>query len=271
MAERIRRLAGLGRPVIASFSAEAKSSEWAARSRQPSESASVTILSSDSINSDRWIGDPRRTLLRDELERQTSHRLAAMYWQAIRAMDDPLNEERIPVAGYLLRELQKALPKHLPAAPQAKSRLTLGNFFTWVEGQWPRLLRNSSCAGNDGRWSGDIDNALARFLWELGERVTRYRADNPRWESFQREVLGQLDPALSAVPELTQAAVVKLWLDLHDFFNAAAHHATIDEATFEERVRVFEDLLGDRLIPRTFEKRDRIAELVKEIETGANG
>jgi hypothetical protein len=194
-----------------------------------------------------------------------------MYWQAIRAIDDPLNEERIPVAGYLLRELQDALPKYLPTAAQAKKRLTLGNFFTWLEGEWPKLVENSECAGDDGRWSGEIDKVLARFLGELGGWISRYRADNPRWRTFQRDVLGELDPALSEVPELTQAAAVALWLDLHAFFNAAAHHATIDEATFEERLQVFEDFLGDRLIPRTFEKRDRIAQMVKEAEADADG
>ncbi len=185
-------------------------------------------------------------------------------------MDDPLNEDQIAIAGYLLRELQQALPKALPAAPQAKSRLKLDNFFSWLEARWPKLAQNSSCARDDGRWSGTVDRALATFLADLGRWIVRYRDDNPRWKAFQRQTLGTLDPALSEVPEQTQAAAVEFWLDLHDFFNTAAHHATIDEKTFKERLKAFEDFLGDRLIPRTFEKRDRIAQLVREAETRAD-
>lgn len=229
------------------------------------------VFDSDERPLGRWAGDPRRGLLRDELARRTTPRLAAMYWQAIRAMDDSVNEERIPVAAHLLRELQKVLPKHLPDAPQVKGRLTLGDLFRWLEGEWPRVRQTSACFGEDNRWSGAIDGTLAAFLRDLEAWITRYRNENPRWKSVQGDVLGRLDPALNAVPEPTRTAAVDLWLDLNDFFNGAAHHASVAEATFASRVQEFEEFLGDRLIPRTFAKRGRIAELVREAEDSADG
>jgi hypothetical protein len=54
-----------------------------------------------------------------------------------------------------------------------------------------------------------------------------------------------------------------------DEFNTAVHHGDFDVTEFEATVRAFEDFVADRLIPPTFTKRDRIAQLVREAESDA--
>jgi hypothetical protein len=51
-------------------------------------------------------------------------------------------------------------------------------------------------------------------------------------------------------------------------FNSATHSSKPEQ--FEAAVEAFEEFLGDRLAPRTFEKRDAIADLVREGEGRAD-
>ncbi len=192
-----------------------------------------------------------------------------MYWAAIRALDDGSNTERYAIAGYLLREVQEQLPRHL-AVPQATPQMRLGDVFSWLSDRWTALLGVTGCRDGDGIWSGNVDRSLARFLTDLNKKIAQYRGDRPRWADVQRRTLGHLDPALAAVPAATQQDVVDDWLDCHDVFNAAAHHQQVDAERFEESVRAFEALLGERVVPRTFERQRQIEELVREAEGRAN-
>lgn len=232
--------------------------------------ATIESIESEPLSSGRRTGDPVRVLLREKLEQRTSPRLAGIYWEAIRAVDDPTNGERVAIAGHLLRLLQEELSDDLPDFPKVKSPARLRDFFDWLEARWQKLLRNATGRDDEGRWSGAIDGALDRFLGELERRIENYKADYPRWKSEQHQVLGSLDADLARVPEITQKAVVELWVGFHDIFTKAAHHGSVDVMEFEEALKGFEDLLGDRLIPRTFAKRDRIAELVREAENRAD-
>ena len=217
----------------------------------------------------RWTAEPRRALLRDELSNRATPAIAAMYWEAVRALDNGSNGERYVIAGHLLREVQDHLPGHLEV-PQATPRMRLGDVFRWLRGRWNGLVRATRTRDADGRWGGSVDGALARFLWDLGRKVSQYEADQPKAEDLQRRTLGHLDPALAAVPEAAQRDVVQAWRGFHDVFTSTAHHAPADPDLFEETVEAFEALLGDRLVPRTFEKQDLITQLVREAEGRAD-
>jgi hypothetical protein len=193
-----------------------------------------------------------------------------MYWQAIRAVDDPTNRERIAIAGHLLRLLQEELPDDLPNVPKVRSPARLRDFFDWLDARWQRLARNATCRADDGHWAGSIDGALDDFLCEMERRLKTHKADYPRWKGEQRRVLGSFDMELSRVPEWTQEAIVDVWIGFHDVFTKAAHHGEVGEGEFEERLKAFEDFLGDRLIPRTFAKREQIAQLIREAEGRAD-
>ena len=213
--------------------------------------------------------DTRRILLRDELARRSSPQIAAMYWQAVRALDDRGNGERYVIAGHLLRETQDQLPRHLDV-PDAAPRMRLGQVFQWLKGRWNRLIGSTASCGTDGRWAGSVDGPLAKFLWDLNKKMAQYEADRPRTVDVQRRTLATIDPALAAVPDAAARDVVAAWLRFHDVFTSAAHHGTVDAPDFERAVEGFEDLLGDRLVPRTFEKQDEIARRVREIEARAD-
>ena len=191
-----------------------------------------------------------------------------MYWESIRALDDAGNGERLVIAGHLLRELQDRLPAHLPV-PEVKTQPRLSDLFQWLVQRWQRVVAGSACRDGDG-WRGEIDVHLGRFLRDLGKKVSEHTAARPNWKEYQKVALGSLDPALTEVPEIVQVAVVDRWLTLHDIFAKAAHHGPVDVATFEEAVREFEELLGDRIVPRTFEKQTDIRKMVMEAEGRAD-
>jgi hypothetical protein len=60
------------------------------------------------------------------------------------------------------------------------------------------------------------------------------------------------------------------WMAAHDVFTNAAHHSLDDLGQLEAAAELFEDLLRDRLAPRTFDKEDLIAALVLEGEARAD-
>lgn len=192
-----------------------------------------------------------------------------MYWEAIRALDDSSNLERYAIAGHLLREVQDRLPTHL-AVPQATPGMRLGDVFTWLVNRWNKVTQRSTCRGGDGAWAGVVDPPLARFLGELGNKILQYEADRPRRADIHQRTLTQLDPALGAVPNVTRVDIVEAWMSMHDVFTSAAHHGTLDPLHFDETVEGFEALLGDRIVPRTFERQDQIAQLVREAEGRAD-
>lgn len=215
---------------------------------------------------DRWIVTPKRVLLGEQLLKRTTPRLSAYYWEAIRALREADDEIRFSIAGHALRELQNGLPHHLDV-PEEKGRL--GEFFNWLRDQWRRLLPGRPTKVNADLWTGlAIDSPLGVFLGTLHDKIETYAGVYPRRREMHRSALGRLDPGLSQAPDTVQEAVVTTWMQLSDVFNSATHSSKPEQ--FEAAVEAFEEFLGDRLAPRTFEKRDAIADLVREGEGRAD-
>ena len=85
---------------------------------------------------------------------------------------------------------------------------------------------------------------------------------------MHQSALTRLDPRLGQTPQSVQVAVVKDLMRLQDVFNSATHSSKPEE--FEPAVEGFEEFLIDRLAPKTFEKQDAIAALVREGEGRAD-
>jgi hypothetical protein len=214
----------------------------------------------------RWNATPKRILLREQLLKATTPRLTAYYWEAIRALREADDEIRFSVAGHALRELQNGLPHHLEV-PEERGRL--GDFFNWLRDQWRKLLPSRPPKVNGELWTGlEIDRPLGIFLGTLHQKIETYAGVYVRRREMHRNALGHLDPGLGEAPDAVQQAVVSTWMELSGVFNSATHSTNPEE--FEAAVEAFEDFLIDRLAPRTFEKQDAIADLVREAEGRAD-
>ena len=215
---------------------------------------------------DRWNATPKRVLLREQLLTATTPRLAAYYWEAIRALREADDEIRFSIAGHALRELQNGLPNYLNV-PEVSGGL--GEFFGWLRDTWPRLAADRQAAEAGEVWiAATIDPALGRFLGTLDDKITTYAALYPRRREMHESALARLDPRLGQTPVTVQKLVVSTWMRLQDTFNSATHSSQPEE--FEATVEAFEDFLIDRLAPRTFQKQDAIAALVREAEGRAD-
>ena len=217
---------------------------------------------------DRWTATPKRVLLGEQLVKGTTPRLTAYYWEAIRALREADDEIRFSIAGHALRELQNGLPHHLEV-PEERGRL--GDFFGWLREWRPGFARIGRQSQAGELWTGIDDRPSTRGLPQgtLHDKIDEYAgATHPRRREMHRSALGRLDPGLSQAPDTVQEAVVTTWMELSGVFNNATHSSKPEE--FESAVEAFEDFLIDRLAPRTFEKRDAIAALVREAEGRAN-
>lgn len=217
------------------------------------------------IPRERWTATPRRQLLRERLENASTPRLAAFYWEAIRALRDGDDEVRFAVAGHMLRELQAGLPRTLDV-PEEKGRV--GDFFGWLRDAWAGLITGRPESNGDELWTGAvIDRPIARFLATLHEKILFYAGLRPRKRDEHTQMLSELDPSLGHAPDAVRKAIVDTWMDLNEIFNKATHSEDPDE--FEMAVETLERVLIDRLAPPTVVKQDAIAAFVREFEGDA--
>jgi hypothetical protein len=199
------------------------------------------------------------------LAKHTTLQLTAYYWEAIRALREADEVICYSIAGHALRELQNGLPNYLNV-PLAGG---LGEFFGWIRDTWRPIVARRTPRAAGELWIGTtIDPRLGRFLATLDEKVETYAAAYPLRREMHQSALTHLDPGLGQTPQSVQKVAVERWMRLQDTFNSATHSSTPEE--FEAAVEELEDFLIDRLAPRTFEKRDAIAALVREGERHAD-
>jgi hypothetical protein len=218
------------------------------------------------IPRERWIATPNRVLLGELLAKHTTTELTAYYWEAIRALREADDEIRCSIAGHALRELVNGLPNHLDVPEVTGS---LGEFFGWLRDTWRPLAARRAANASGEVWIGTtIEPRLGRFLADFDGKIEDYAATHPLRREMHQSALTRLDPRLGQTPESVQVAVVKDFMRLQDVFNSATHSSSPEE--FEPAVEGFEEFLIDRLAPKTFEKRDAIAALVREGEGRAD-
>jgi hypothetical protein len=212
----------------------------------------------------KWTSSPRRVLLREKLEERERTMpgvqdtlLSVMYWEAMRVLDDDSNPKRYVIAAHLLRELQDVLSKQ-DGVVREDGALT--KLFGWLNDEWTKLVTGGRA------WVGAIDEPLRTFLMRLGAVVAEAVEINPGRREMHRQALTRFDPALAAVTKDIQESVVRSWMKVNDTFNHVAHHRRVSTEEFLRAVDRFEQLLGERLNPPTFEQQDAILALVMEAE-----
>lgn len=217
-----------------------------------------------------WLGEPRRALLREQLELKVSPRAGAMYWEALRVLQDSRNEERHAVCCYLLRELQRAFPKDV-LVPDLTNAVNAEFVIGWAADQ-EKAVREKIARSNDKEkpWTKTLRKAVTNFFTTLHERLVTYREFYPKHSDDVRHALIQVDRALEGIAEPDLDLLVREWSALHDYFNRGTHHGPTEQLELEARVRHFERFMGDRLNPPTFSNRQQIAEIVREAEGRAH-
>jgi hypothetical protein len=190
-----------------------------------------------------------------------------MYWGGILALDQGANPERLAMAAHAFRELQNLLPEHLDV-PEATERMDVVNEFPAIADKWESASK-SGCRDADGKWDGAIDGPLAKFLAWFDKVIQRYVERNPRMRRVGEEMLRRLDPTLLELPSEAADRVIERWWSVRTTFVLFAHHKRTDEAELIGTLGDFENLLGDRLFPRTFEKQAEIDAIVARAEADA--
>jgi hypothetical protein len=199
------------------------------------------------------------------LAKHTTPQLTAYYWEAVRALREADEAICYSIAGHALRELQNGLPNYLNVPVTGGLR----EFFEWVRDTWRPISARRIERDAENVWAGTtIEPRLGRFLGNLDEKVEVYVAAYPMRLEMHQSALARLDPGLGQTPQSVQKAALATWMRLQDTFNAATHSTSPEE--FESAVEELEAFLGDRVAPKTFEKRDAIAALVREGERRAD-
>lgn len=186
-----------------------------------------------------------------------------MYVEALRALDRNDGPEALHVAAYELREFMNSLPRvlDLPVTPYTQ---VLSKVHTLVA-QWRKASSASACL-SDGKWTGQIDKHLARFLGHIGDFIDRVEKQVPTRRTEVSRVLRRLLPTMHPMPTPLENLRTAEWSELLEYFNRITHHAEADAAEFTQRVESLEVFLLEHLEPRTFEDQDAIDHLIAESE-----
>jgi hypothetical protein len=189
-------------------------------------------------------------------------RLGGMYLGAIAVLDDESNPDSLALAAHGLRELMEKIPRYRDLPLKAHSE-NLGSKVREIEEVWNTAVAKSGCH-RDGYWSGEIDKRLRRMLKKLGEFFAWHETHRPRRNHETAGIIRDLEPSGQRFPPSIEEEHISSWSNIFDFFVAASHHKTADPAEFRANVQSLEDLLLDRLAPKTFADFDTIDEILRE-------
>lgn len=164
--------------------------------------------------------------------------------------------DRLPLAAHALREIMDWLPRYidLPVV-----HTTLGAKANNLRDEWERLRKKTRCL-RDGKWTGEIDAAVTRFLERADEFFGWMTEQRARKTQQTAKVLQALDPIGLPAPLVEDNA--SSYLKIRNFFVEVSHHKGCSDEEFTEWVAAFEVFLLDRLVPRTYEDFDAIDQLV---------
>jgi hypothetical protein len=195
---------------------------------------------------------------------KTKTELADMYYGALSVLSQIENPDRLALAAHGFREIMEKLPRYLDLPSTNPSSLT-EQVRTLNQG-WEKVLKQSECHDN-GMWTGNIDESLQKFLKIVHEFFDWLKLDRPTRKQQAARVLRELDPLGRPLPEPIESLRVKEWDSYRSYFDNVAHHnPSASPEKFESWLSESERFLLDRLIPRTFEDRSKIDDIIKEGE-----
>jgi hypothetical protein len=193
--------------------------------------------------------------------------LVVIYLGGVWVLEDPGNPDGSALAAHSFRELMEKLPKYLDVPTKARGE-KLGAKVNELDDSWGRA-QTSACHKN-GAWGGEIDTHLSGFLSRLQAFFSWLHEHKPRRKAEAAHTLRQLDASRRGLPNPLEVLNVKAWEEMHEFFQAVAHHGKkVDRSEFDQRVGGLESFLVERLVPQTFDDLAEIDALLREGEPDA--
>jgi hypothetical protein len=213
-----------------------------------------------------WTNDPRQLALRADVEREIAPWVAQIYQEAIRALQDPSNPERLGICCYLLREVLDAIPR-----VKLNKKVEGGkanDLIIQLDTHWNARANDPKRMEADNKtWRHEPWMPLAKFLQRMGELLSAYRSDWPRKRALRARAFELLNPRIGSMERKEFVDYMEALEEIERFFNAVLHHDKNDATECEEQVAAFERFLADLInAPRFFANRRLIEQLVKEAE-----
>lgn len=196
-------------------------------------------------------------LLRDD----KGEDFAACYHCCLKVLNEFHHPEKLPLAGFALRELINKLGWH-------PSKDSLGNRVGNLENEWKQLTEvgehNGKKRGDDGPIQRFLEKCEEFFSWKEEERRSRRKQ--------MEEILIESDPGKLPLPsQLVRPRANKLF-DIWDYVNTILHHGNKEknEVQFRKVLEDFEHLLLLNRRPKTFRKQVKFDRIIKEAEKSGN-
>lgn len=181
---------------------------------------------------------------------QKSPAMGELYESAIRAFQDSTNPGRIFLAAHSIREMTKDLPKVLDV-PVLTNHGRMRDWLDAIERSWNGAL--ASACNQGGAWGGEIDPPLRRLLVKLPEFFTWRSESDPKMRDSATALFRRVDPAGRPLPEPLEKRRAERWIELHTYFNAAAHRSPTTEGEFLAKLDELERILMDSVSPQPSE------------------
>lgn len=172
--------------------------------------------------------------------------MGELYECALRVFQDNANPGRLYLAAHSIRELTKDLPKVLDV-PVLTDHGRMRDKLDALEKTWTASL-GSTCH-QAGEWLGEIDDLLRRLLTKLPEFFKWRSESEPKMRESATALFRRVDPAGRQLPLALEKRRADRWIELHTYFNAAAHRSPTTEAEFSEKLDELEQILMNTLSP----------------------
>jgi hypothetical protein len=184
--------------------------------------------------------------------------LGEWYRAAIAVINDTGLPDRFSLAAHALREVMEKLPGDGISVDRGAD---LPTKVRNLHPPWDRAHEENQRCG--GAWNGAITEPLREFLTAMQAFFDgQVQLVNSRRE-YARRFMGSLD-GTSGLPEDVQRENAKHWMNFHRYFDAIAHHKSVDEPEFRERIAGFEAFISTRLKPRPTDDFATIDALLEE-------
>jgi hypothetical protein len=187
----------------------------------------------------------RQLFLSQSLARKNAA-MGELYECALRVFRDDSNPGRLFLAAHSIRELTKDLPKVLDV-PVLTDHGRMRDKLDALERTWTVAL-GSTCH-QSGAWTGEIDPPLRRILTQIPEFFKWRNESEPKMRESAAALFRRTDLAGRQLPQALEKRQADRWIELHTYFNAAAHRSPTSEAEFSERLDELEQILIDCLVP----------------------
>jgi hypothetical protein len=211
---------------------------------------------------------PRQREVFDALA-ENSDGLANMYFGAMAVLQQTQNVDRVPLAAHGLRELMEKVPQYFDITVSQSTGASLGVKVNEIKITWTSAVKKSKCRA-DGKWLGQIDGHLRKFLRHAENFFEFHDQKFPKLVQKAREIVRHFDPLKGKLPEPLADLRASGWQQMDEYFKKVAHHRIVQsEREFVPWVEALELFLLDGLRPRTAGDQAALKKIIEEAEENA--